>query len=132
MLIYPTTRACQATLVTKVAPAKNCGKIPYGPEFDDVEPLKDHKGELFIIQGKGKIEEEKMMDEELGPSNQKRPREARYEEDDDDSDARSYLNLNKPKQYVIMSEEEDESGELEDDKDRDLDYNPFFDEDILF
>ena len=30
--------------------------------------------------------EEKMMDDELSPSNQKRPREAAYEVDDEDSE----------------------------------------------
>ena len=53
VLIYPTTGAWQATLITKVPLAKNCGKIPDGLEFDDMEALEDHEGERFIIRGKG-------------------------------------------------------------------------------
>ena len=49
--------------------------------------------------------QEKMRDDEPGPSNQKCPRESDYEVDDEDSDARSHPNLKKPKQYVIISEE---------------------------
>lgn len=38
-----------------------------------------------------------MRDDELGPPNQKRPRESDYEADDEDSDARLHPNVKKSK-----------------------------------
>ena len=53
-----------------------------------MEALEYHKGEPFIIEGKGEIGEEQMRDDELGPSNRNRPRESNYEADNDDSNTR--------------------------------------------
>ena len=109
-----------------------CPKIverhPDGPEFDYMEPLKDWEGEPFIIRGEGQVPE-KMRDDELGPSNQKRPRESNYNADDEDSDARSHPNLKKARRYIIVSDEEEEPDTPEDDKTNDPDYNPFFKDD---
>lgn len=86
------------------------------PKFEDLEPLSDHEGEPFIIRGKVEMQE-KMRDDEPGPSSRKRLREAGYEEDDDESNGRLHTNLKKSKQYVIISEEEDELGEPKNDED---------------
>lgn len=94
-----------------------------------MEPLSDHEGEPFIIQGR--VKGEMMRDDELGPSNRKCPRESNYEVDNEDSDARSHPNVKRPKQYIIISNEEEEPGKPEDNREWDSDYNSFFDE-ILF
>ena len=70
--------------------------------------------------------QKKIRDDELGPSNQKRPREAGYWVDDEDSNARSHPDLKMPKWYFIILKEEGESGELEDNEDWNPNYNPFF------
>lgn len=70
--------------------------------------------------------QEKMRDDELGPSTQKRPRDTGYGADDDDSDARLHPNLKKSRCYKIVSDEEEEPSMPEDDKTKDPDYNPFF------
>ena len=101
-------------------------RYPTSPEFEDLTPLSDHEGEPFVIRGKDEMTTT-MRDDELGPSNWKRPREPDYDADDEDSDARSHPNLKKSKQYVIVSDEEEEPDTPEDDKARDPDYNPFFD-----
>ena len=107
-------------------------RYPTSPEFEDLTPLSDHKGEPFIIKEKVQMQE-KMRDDEPGPSNRKRQRNNGYEADDEDSDARLHLNLKKTRRYVTVSDEEEEPGTLKHDKTRDPDYNPFFkDDDDLF
>ena len=90
-----------------------------------MEQLEDKEGEPFTIRGKGVIVEEKMMENEAGPLDQKNSREAGYKADDEDSNAKSYPNLKKSRRCLIVSESEDESDEPEDDKNRDFNYNPF-------
>ena len=55
-------------LFTRLLQSKIVERYLTGPEFDDMDPLEDREGEPFIIGGK--VEEEKMMDDEPGPSNQ--------------------------------------------------------------
>ena len=122
----------KSVLLLKLLHPKIVERYPDGPEFDSMGPLEDREGEPFIIRGKGQ-EPEEMRDDELGPSNRKRPREPDYNADDEDSDARSHPGLKKARHYVIVSDEEEEPDTPEDDKTRDPDYNPFFkDDDDLF
>lgn len=118
MVIHRATRTCGASpILLRLLQPRIVERYLIGLEFDDVEPLEDLEGELFIIRGKGEIGEEKMRNDEPGPSNWKRLRDSDYKADDNDNNARSYPNIKKPKRYVTISEEEDESDELEDDKD---------------
>ena len=66
----------KAMLLLRLLQLRIVERYPTGPEFDDMEPLEEREGEPFIIRRKGEIEEERMMDNELGPSNRKHPREA--------------------------------------------------------
>ena len=112
-------------LFLKVLQPRIVERYPTGLECDDVEQLEGKEGEPFTIREKGVIVEEKMMENEAGPLDQKHSREAGYKADDEDSDAKSYPNLKKPRRYLIVSETEDEPDEPEDDKIRDFNYNPF-------
>ena len=100
-------------------------RYPTSVKFEDLTPLSDHEREPFIVREKVQMQE-KMRDDEPGPSNRKRPREPDYDADDEDSDARSHPNLKKSKRYAIVSDEEEEPDTPEDDKNQDPDYNPFF------
>ena len=72
----------------------------------------------------GTLKEEEMMDNELGPWNWKKGKEAGYEADYDGSNARLHLNLKKSWQYIIILENKGESSELKDDKVKDCGYAP--------
>ena len=95
MLVHLEDRNYEAGPITKVTLTKDCGEISDGLEFNDVKPLEDREGELFSIQGRGKMPE-KMRDDELGISNHKRPRVSDYEAHNEDSDARPHPNLMRP------------------------------------
>ena len=79
MLSSLTSRPHKDSDTPRAAILRIMERYPMGPKFDDMEPLEDGQGEPFIVEKKGGLNEENMMDTELGPSNQKRLREASYE-----------------------------------------------------
>ena len=119
-------------LMLRVLRPRIMERYPTSPGFEYLAPLSDHEGEPFIMRERVQMQE-KMRDDEPGPSNRKRQREPDYDGDDKDSDARSHPNLKKTRRYVIVSDEGEEPDTPGDDKTRDPDYNPFFkNDDDLF